>query len=133
MQDTKPVFKKCSFSDSPVNGSKKRTWKSLKQILTTERTLQWPDTAVTCGCDDKLCLFPEPYCIRLPADSSINAPPSFRPAKKYSDISGLIATYTDPQTKLHYHNAEEFAIIRNFPGDLTQGYLTLRGAASIVG
>lgn len=23
------------------------------------------------------------------SDSSINAPPSFRPAKKYSDISGL--------------------------------------------
>lgn len=67
-------------------------------------------------------------------DSSINAPPSFRPAKKYSDLSGLAATYTDPQTKLHYHNSEEFAIIRNsFPGDLTQGYLTLRGANSIVG
>ena len=67
------------------------------------------------------------------ADSSVNPPPSFKPAKKYSDISGLIAVYTDPQTKLYYHNAEEFATIRNFPMDLTAGYLALRGASSIVG
>lgn len=66
------------------------------------------------------------------SDSSINAPPSFVPAKKYSDISGLIAPYTDPQTKLHYHNAEEFQTVRSLPMDLTAGYLALRGASSIV-
>lgn len=67
------------------------------------------------------------------ADASINAPPSLRPAKKYSDISGLIAPYTDPQTKLHFHNSEEFATVRNLPMDLTAGLLALRGASSIVG
>lgn len=66
-------------------------------------------------------------------DSSINAPPSFRPAKKYSDISGLIALYTDPKSKLNFHNAEEFAIVRNLKNDLTAGYLAIRGASSIVG
>lgn len=66
-------------------------------------------------------------------DSSINAPPSFRPAKKYSDISGLIAPYTDPQSKLHYHNSEEFVTVRSLTSDLTAGYLSLRGASSIVG
>lgn len=66
------------------------------------------------------------------SDSSINAPPSFKPAKKYSDISGLIAPYTDPQTKLHYHNPEEFHTVRRLPMDLTAGYLTLRGAVNIV-
>lgn len=66
-------------------------------------------------------------------DSSLTPPPSFRPPKKYSDISGLIAVYTDPQTKLHYHNAEEFHTIRTMPGDLVAGYLSLRGASSIVG
>ena len=44
--------------------------------------------------------------------SSIDAPPSFLPAKKYSDVSGLEAKYTDPQTKLHYANADEFKVIR---------------------
>lgn len=29
-------------------GNKKRAWKSLKQILAIERTLQWPDNAITC-------------------------------------------------------------------------------------
>lgn len=66
-------------------------------------------------------------------DNSLNAPPSLKPAKKYSDISGLEAPYTDPQTKLHYHNAEEFRIIRTLPSDIIQGYLALRGATNIVG
>lgn len=66
-------------------------------------------------------------------DSSVNAPPSFRPAKKYSDVSGLIAPYTDPHSKLHYHNAEEFVIVRSLPSDLIAGCLALRGASSIVG
>lgn len=66
-------------------------------------------------------------------DSTLNAPPSFQPAKKYSDVSGLIAPYTDPQSKLNYHNAEEFVTVRNLPSDLTAGYLALRGASSIVG
>uniref|UniRef100_A0A1L8DWG2 Putative yl1 nuclear protein n=1 Tax=Nyssomyia neivai TaxID=330878 RepID=A0A1L8DWG2_9DIPT len=110
-EPSQPKFKRSSMMPSTV-GSKKRMWKSLKQILTSERNLQWKD-AVT-------------Y-------SSINAPPSFKPVKKYSDISGLIALYTDPQTKLHYHNAEEFSTVRSLPMDLTSGYLALRGATSIVG
>lgn len=134
-----PVFKKRSLADLGP-GNKKRTWKSLKQILATERTLQWSDTAVTCKLKCNLivvflniheCLLK--YSPTRILDSSINAPPSFRPAKKYSDISGLPANYTDPQTKLNYHNAEEFAFIRTFPGDIIYGYLALRGANSIVG
>lgn len=41
-----PVFKKSTLED--LSGNKKRTWKSLKQILATERMLQWPEDAVTC-------------------------------------------------------------------------------------
>lgn len=108
-----PVFKRMNLAQTnPIAGNKKRTWKSLKQITAYERTLPWKETDVT-------------Y-------SSINAPPSFVPAKKYSDISGLIAPYTDPQTKLHYHNAEEFQTVRSLPMDLTAGLLALRGASSIV-
>ena len=42
-----PVFKKATLEDNSI-GNKKRAWKSLKQILATERTLQWPENAVTC-------------------------------------------------------------------------------------
>ncbi|XP_061389726.1 INO80 complex subunit C [Musca vetustissima] len=94
-------------------GGKKFVWKSLKQIVTQERALPWPEDVVLYN--------------------SLNAPPSLKPAKKYSDISGLEAPYTDPQTKLHYHNAEEFRIIRTLPSDIIQGYLALRGATNIVG
>ncbi len=59
---------------------------------------------------------------------SIDAPPSFSPAKKYSDLSGLPAKYTDPQTKLRYATAEEFKAIRKMPGDVVASYLALRKA-----
>lgn len=42
-----PKFKKTTLSLT-TSGTKKRMWKSLKQILATERTLQWGENAVTC-------------------------------------------------------------------------------------
>lgn len=42
-----PVFKRATLEDTSVV-NKKRAWKSLKQILATERTLQWLENAVTC-------------------------------------------------------------------------------------
>nr|XP_048695270.1 INO80 complex subunit C isoform X4 [Caretta caretta] len=50
-------------------GKKNRTWKNLKQILASERALPWQ--------------------LNDPSYFNIEAPPSFKPAKKYSDISGL--------------------------------------------
>ena len=92
--------------------ARKSNWKSLKQIVSNDRILPWCDNAIT-------------Y-------STINPPPSFRPAKKYSDVSGLIAMYTDPETKIRYNNSEEFTTARNLPSDLIAGYLALRGAINIV-
>ncbi|KAL0892794.1 hypothetical protein ABMA27_014494 [Loxostege sticticalis] len=66
-------------------------------------------------------------------DYSINAPPTFKPTKKYSDISGLPAPYVDRHSKLYYSNADEFATVRSLPMDITAGYLQLRGANIIVG
>ncbi|KAB1258413.1 INO80 complex subunit C [Camelus dromedarius] len=65
-------------------------------------------------------------------DFSIDAPPSFKPAKKYSDVSGLLANYTDPQSKLRFSTIEEFSYIRRLPSDVVTGYLALRKATSIV-
>ena len=102
------VFKNPDFKHANIVGGKKKPWKTLKQILTAEQSLSWPEEAVT-------------Y-------SSLEAPPSFTPAKKYSDLSGLEAAYTDPQTKLHYACSEEFAEIRRLPSDILEGYLALRKA-----
>lgn len=45
-----PVFKNPEFQAKfrLVGTGKKKNWKSLKQILTQERTLPWPANAVTC-------------------------------------------------------------------------------------
>ncbi|XP_026983542.1 INO80 complex subunit C isoform X1 [Sagmatias obliquidens] len=93
-------------------GKKNRTWKNLKQILASERALPWQ--------------------LNDPNYFSIDAPPSFKPAKKYSDVSGLLASYTDPQSKLRFSTIEEFSYIRRLPSDVVTGYLALRKATSIV-
>lgn len=39
-------------------------------------------------------------------DHEYEAPPSLRPPKKYCDVTGLEAPYTDPKSRLRYHNAD---------------------------
>ncbi|XP_014863951.1 PREDICTED: INO80 complex subunit C [Poecilia mexicana] len=111
-----PPFKDNTFMHSGLGGAaagkKNRTWKNLKQILALERTLPWK--------------------LSDPNYYNIDAPPSLKPAKKYSDISGLPANYTDPQTKLRFTSSEEFSYIRLLPTDVVTGYLTLRKATCIV-
>ncbi|XP_023503429.1 INO80 complex subunit C isoform X2 [Equus caballus] len=64
-----------------VAGKKNRTWKNLKQILAAERALPWQ--------------------LNDPNYFSIDAPPSFKPAKKYSDVSGLLEPSTCFPQQLH--------------------------------
>ncbi|XP_068591860.1 INO80 complex subunit C-like [Cebidichthys violaceus] len=111
-----PPFKDPAFMHSGIGGAaagkKNRTWKNLKQILALERTLPWK--------------------LNDPNYYSIDAPPSLKPSKKYSDISGLPANYTDPQTKLRFTSSEEFFYIRLLPTDVVTGYLALRKETCIV-
>lgn len=110
--ESKPSFKASTFQTSSKSSNKKRAWKSLKQIISSERSLPWPEDYVH-------------Y-------SNINAPPSFRPAEKFSDLSGLPAPYTDPQTRLRFANKEEYSTLIGLPMDIMAGYLALRGANSLV-
>lgn len=103
------AFKDTNFEHSGVNAGKKKIWKNLKQIMTLERGLPWKQ-------DD-------------PTYSSVEAPPSFKPAKKYADLSGLPAKYKDPRTGIQYNNSMEFGSIRSLPMDIVSGYLALRKAA----
>uniref|UniRef100_A0A0B6ZRZ5 Vps72/YL1 C-terminal domain-containing protein n=1 Tax=Arion vulgaris TaxID=1028688 RepID=A0A0B6ZRZ5_9EUPU len=109
------VFKDPNFihsSKGPGGNKRTRVWKNLKQIIAAERALPWGPDDVTYG--------------------SIDAPPSFKPAKKYSDISGLEARYTDPQTKMRYANADEYRRVHLLPGDIIAGCLHLRKANTLV-
>ncbi|XP_059171824.1 uncharacterized protein LOC131952904 [Physella acuta] len=109
------VFKDSNFvhSSKGIAGNKRtRVWKNLKQIVAAERALQWGPDDVTYG--------------------SIDAPPSFRPAKKYSDISGLEAKYTDPRTKMRYANSDEYRRVHLLPNDIITGCLQLRKANTLM-
>ncbi|XP_002737636.1 INO80 complex subunit C-like [Saccoglossus kowalevskii] len=102
-------FKDATFVHSGnATSGKKRIWRNAKQIISAERSLPWHPND--------------------PTYSSIDAPPSFKPAKKYSDLSGLAARYTDPHTKIRYANTDEFSRIRMLPMDIVSGYLALRKA-----
>ena len=45
-------------------------------------------------------------------------------------ISTTQARYTDPETKLRYHSAAEYAVIKTLTPNVVSHYLALRGAAS---
>lgn len=66
----------------------------------------------------------------VPTYSSVEAPPSLRPAKKYCDVTGLVAPYTDPKSTLRYHSVEVYEIIKQFGPGVDNAYLSLRGDAS---
>eukprot|EP00741_Cyanophora_paradoxa_P008008 tig00001234_g7747.t1 len=68
----------------------------------------------------------------VPTYVNIEAPPSAYPPKKYCDLTGLPARYTDPKTKLRYHSAAEFATIRSLPEWIVQGYLEMRKAGGVL-
>ncbi|KAJ4376463.1 chromatin-remodeling complex subunit ies6 [Neocucurbitaria cava] len=69
-----------------------------------------------------------------PTYTNIESAPSFHPSskRKYCDITGLPAPYTDPKTRLRYHNKEVFGSIRIMPQNVSEGYLAARGAHTIL-
>ena len=50
--------------------------------------------------------------MKYETDLTSQAPPSLLPAKKYCDITGLPAKYTDPKTRLHFRGLEVLDVIR---------------------
>lgn len=64
--------------------------------------------------------------------TSIEAAPSLRPKRKYCDVTGLPAKYTDPKTGLRYVNKEVFAYIGGMSQGQIEGLLGLRGANTVL-
>lgn len=62
--------------------------------------------------------------------TNIESAPSLHPAhqKHYCDITGLPGPYTDPKTRLRYHNKEVFEVVRSLPQGVAEKYLEARGA-----
>ena len=62
--------------------------------------------------------------------TNIESAPSLHPAhqRHYCDITGLPAPYTDPKSRLRYHNKEVFDVVRHLPQGAAEKYLEARGA-----
>lgn len=65
-----------------------------------------------------------------PTYTNVESAPSLHPAhqRHYCDITGLPAPYTDPKTRLRYHNGEVFGVIRSLGQGVAEKYLEARGA-----
>ncbi|KAJ7083630.1 hypothetical protein B0H15DRAFT_850205 [Mycena belliarum] len=68
----------------------------------------------------------------IPTYTSIEAPPSLMPQRHYCDITGLEAPYTDPATKLRYHDKSIYELIKGLTASSVKDYLAARGVNSIV-
>jgi INO80 complex subunit C len=75
--------------------------------------------SLTCVC----CYF----LLRSWPDVSIRSAPSSLPARKYCDVSGLPALYTDPRTRLHFHSTAEYKKIQAQSTEVIKIMLELRG------
>ncbi|CAK7239864.1 MAG: chromatin-remodeling complex subunit ies6 [Sporothrix thermara] len=64
--------------------------------------------------------------------TNVESAPSLAPQRRYCDITGLAAPYTDPKTRLRYHNSEVFGAIRNFQQGVAEQYLEMRGAHTVL-
>ncbi|OJJ50709.1 hypothetical protein ASPZODRAFT_56384 [Penicilliopsis zonata CBS 506.65] len=62
--------------------------------------------------------------------TNIESAPSLHPShqKHYCDLTGLPAPYTDPKTRLRYHNREVFGVVRTLGQGVAESYLEARGA-----
>lgn len=62
--------------------------------------------------------------------TNIESAPSLSPAHqmRYCDLTGLPAPYTDPKTRLRYHNREIFGVVRTLDHGVAEKFLEARGA-----
>ncbi|KAL0215733.1 hypothetical protein P9112_007917 [Eukaryota sp. TZLM1-RC] len=85
---------------------KKRTFRSLKQILSAEKVESLPP--------------------QIPTFKSIEVPHSFLPKQNYCDLTGLPALYTDPSSGLRYHNAEVYQYIQTLNVSQIQAFKRIK-------
>ncbi|KAI8083093.1 YL1 nuclear protein C-terminal domain-containing protein [Halteromyces radiatus] len=115
VDDTSDNVLNLTLEKKPFKSSKYSTpkkWKNLKQILTLEKN--------------------QDFSLDIPTYQNIECPPSIRPQKKYCDVTGLEANYTDPKSGLRYHNTEIYQFIRTLGVPNVQAYLGSRNAAVVL-
>src|SRR5215472_7378734 len=100
------------FKSTPTKPRNARRNKNLKQILQDEQkalAAQAADGADNTNGGGTKALVKGRSGKTLRVEglqwSDIDAPPSLLPQKRYCDITGLEGKYTDPKSKLRFHNS----------------------------
>jgi hypothetical protein len=133
-------FKNHGYIASSKRLTGKRQFKNLKQMVSSAEPSSQPSCTSRRDALRNITLrahsFPpspiglilHQYLCCILADSTISAPPSLLPAKKYCDVTALAAKYTDPKSKLRYHSTDQFKLIQLIPEETIAAYLSLRGS-----
>ena len=116
------------FKSAPTKPRTSRRNKNLKQILQEEQkalaalAAETTDSTTNGGANKASVRGRSGRTLRVEGLqwSDIDAPPSLLPQKKYCDITGLEGKYTDPKTKLRFHNSEVYAVIQTLPASTDQ-------------
>jgi len=64
--------------------------------------------------------------------TNIESAPTLAHPRRYCDITGLSAPYTDPKTRLRYHDKEVFGVVRSLGQGVAEQYLEARGAHTVL-
>ncbi|CAG9318073.1 unnamed protein product [Blepharisma stoltei] len=113
-EEEKPGIRTIKFRNPnfSLKKGKNKPFKTFKQILQAENYEFYPPNIAN-------------Y-------QSIEAGPSTCPTKKYCDISGHLAKYTDPKTGLRFCQAYEYNIIKYLSQEHIESYLALRKAVVVI-
>ncbi|EDQ92615.1 uncharacterized protein MONBRDRAFT_22438 [Monosiga brevicollis MX1] len=101
-------MQKCKQSKLSTGALKKV--RTLKSVLQHDRGLNYPTGA--------------------PTYENVRVPINLKPLVKYCDLTGLLAKYTDPRTRLHFYSKEEYHIITQLSRAAVHELLELRGAST---
>ncbi|KAF2761206.1 hypothetical protein EJ05DRAFT_256587 [Pseudovirgaria hyperparasitica] len=66
--------------------------------------------------------------------TNVESAPSLHPSSQrhYCDVTGLPAPYTDPKSRLRYHNVEVYGLLRTMAQGSSEQYLAARGAHTVL-
>lgn len=126
---------------TPAGGDDGLSTSGTSTPATTDNGSQPPNLAQASRSLSKLVLeksLRPPGALGAPANAptatytNIESAPSMAHTKRYCDITGLPAPYTDPKSRLRYHNKEIFGLIRTLPQGVAEQFLEARGAHTVL-
>ncbi|KAJ3370016.1 hypothetical protein GGF31_004867 [Allomyces arbusculus] len=110
--------------------SRVKKYRALPNLLSHQQTVDAARAAAAAAETGEEAT--SPTSVVGPSYTSIRAAPSVRPNRKYCDVTGLPANYTDPVSGLHYYDKEVYQYIKGLSSGALQQYMRLRNKSIII-